>query len=79
MQPDDQYVIRGAAARDSPRPERAEVAAKIALLQGLGGPRGDELLHRVSVQLLLAGADAADQGRGWPLAATDTSDGSEVG
>jgi hypothetical protein len=32
---------------------KAEVTANLPLQQGLGGPRGDELLHGVSVQLLL--------------------------
>ena len=46
--------------------ERAEVAADVPVQQGLAGARGDDLLHGVSLQLLLVGADAADQGGGWP-------------
>jgi hypothetical protein len=78
MQPHDKHLVRGTATRDRPGPELAEVAAKLPLQQGLGCPRGDVLLRGVSVYLLLAIADATDQGRGWPLAAMDTSDGSGV-
>ena len=35
VQPDDQHVVRGAAARDRPRPERAEVAEDVPVQQGL--------------------------------------------
>jgi hypothetical protein len=59
----DQAALFGAVQAVS---AAQKVAAKLPLQQGLGGPRGDELLHGVSVQLLVAGADAADQGRGWP-------------
>ena len=62
VQPDDQHVVRGAAARDGPGPQRAEVAEDVSVQQGLGGSRGDDLLHAVPLQLLLAGADAAGTG-----------------
>jgi hypothetical protein len=31
VQPDDQYVVRGASARDGPGPERAEVASDVSV------------------------------------------------
>ena len=36
VQPDDQHVVRGAAARDGPGPQRAEVAEDVPVQQGLG-------------------------------------------
>src|SRR5271166_272219 len=79
VQPDDQHLVRRAAACDRSGSERAEVVADVPVQQGLAGARGDDLLHGVSLQLLLAGAHAADQRGGWPLAAADTGDGGWVG
>ena len=58
-EPDDQHLVRGAAERHRPAPQRAEGAEDLPVQQGLAGARGDDLLHDVQLQLLLAGADAA--------------------
>ena len=46
-----------------------------ALLEGDGDAPGGLLLHRIQLQLLLAGADAASPGRRGALARPDTGDG----
>ena len=89
VQPDDQHVVRGAAARDGPGPQRAEGAEDVPVQQGLAGSRGDDLLHAVQLQLLLAGADAAGSGtrmaagssgrrrwrRAWPITSGRSGNG----
>ena len=61
-EPDGQHVVRGAAARHGPGPERAEGAEDVPVQQGLAGARGDDLLHAVPLQLLLGGPDVAAAG-----------------
>ena len=63
VEPADQHLVRGAAERDGPAPQRAEGAQDVHVLEGLAGSRGDDLLHDVQLQLLLAGADAQRTGR----------------
>ena len=79
VQPDDQYVVRGASARDGPGPQRAEGAEDVQVQQGLAGSRGDDLFHAVQRQLLLGGADVAPAPCRWPLAASDPRDGGGLG
>ena len=59
VQPDDQHVVRGAAARDGPAPQRAEGAEDVPVQQGLARARGDVLFHALPLQLLLGGPHVA--------------------
>ena len=57
-----EHVVRRAAERDRPAPQRAEGAEDVPVQQGLAGARGDDVLDAVWLQLLLVRADAAGQG-----------------
>ena len=60
---DDQHLVRGAEQRDGSAPELAEASQDLWVLQGPGDAPGSLLLHRLQLQLLLAGADAASPER----------------
>src|SRR5262245_14538602 len=57
VEPGGEHVVRRAAARHRPQPQRAEGPQGVQLLEALGRPRGDHVLHPVQRQLLLAGTD----------------------
>ena len=62
---DDQHVVRGAEQRDGSASELAEAPQDLRVLEGPGDAPGGLLLHRIQLQLLLAGADAASPGGRW--------------
>jgi hypothetical protein len=72
---DDQHVVRGAEQRDGSASELAEASQDLRVLEGPGDAPGGLLFHRVQLQLLLAGADAAGPGGRGPLAGPDPGDG----
>ena len=78
-EPGDQHVVRGAAERDGPAPQRPEGPQDVPVQQGLAVSRGGDLPDDVRLQLLLAGADAADQGRSRALAEAKPGDGGRAG
>ena len=72
---DDQHVVRGAEQRDGSAPELAEASQDLRVLEGPGDAPGGLLLHRLQLQLLLAGADAASPGGRGAMAGSDAGDG----
>lgn len=70
-----EHILCRTTERDRPVSQCPQSAEDIPLLQGLGDPQVDDLLHAVQLQFLLGGADPAREGGTGRLATTLAGDG----
>ena len=73
-----QYVVRRAAERHGPAPQRPEGSQDVSIQQGLAVSRGGDLSVDVHLQFLLAGSDATHQRRARMLAESKPGHGGRV-